>query len=177
MNLVNALHAILGATEIASLFLGTHTKSASVELPSQMLEEWLIDKKDVEKKVSGHYVTGQPLPDDVIDTIIELKNLTSGYFVTRQTYLASMALAYFGQGEQKDPYTIMQKNHNKIMYHSAFAQANHFYALFWPLDWYGAKYYGYLWSKVFALIFLQKLKYLAQFKNCVKLAKNTSRKF
>jgi thimet oligopeptidase len=152
----HALHAILGATEIASLS-GTHTKTDFVELPSQMLEEWLVDKEML-KKVSGHYITGQPLPDDIIDTIIELKNLTSGYFVTRQTYLASMALSYFGQGEQKDPHTIMSSLHNKIMHHSEFSEDNHFYASFGHLTGYGAKYYGYLWSKVFALDIFAEIK-------------------
>lgn len=152
----HALHAILGATEIASLS-GTHTKTDFVELPSQMLEEWLVDKEML-KKVSGHYLTGQPLPDDIIDTIIELKNLTSGYFVTRQTYLASMALSYFGQGEKKDPHTIMQGLHSKIMRHSAFSPDNHFYASFGHLTGYGAKYYGYLWSKVFALDIFATIK-------------------
>ena len=152
----HALHAILGATEIASLS-GTHTKTDFVELPSQMLEEWLIDKEML-KKVSGHYITGQPLPDDIIDTIIELKNLTSGYFVTRQTYLASIALSYFGQGENKNPQSIMQKLHSQIMKHSAFSPENHFYASFGHLTGYGAKYYGYLWSKVFALDIFAEIK-------------------
>lgn len=152
----HALHAILGATEIASL-AGTHTKRDFVELPSQMLEEWLHDK-DILKKVSGHYVTGQPLPDDIIDTIIQLKNLTSGYFVTRQAYLSLIALSYFGQGEDKDPYTIMKQLYTTMLSHMAFNEENHFYASFGHLTGYGAKYYGYLWSKVFALDLFATIK-------------------
>jgi len=152
----HALHAILGATEIASLS-GTHTKTDFVELPSQMLEEWLIDK-DILKKVSGHYITGQPLPDDIIDTIIELKNLTSGYFLTRQVYLASLALSYFGSGENKDPHTIMQQLYTRILPHMSFSEDNHFYTSFGHLTGYGAKYYGYLWSKVFALDIFATIK-------------------
>jgi thimet oligopeptidase len=152
----HALHAVLGATEIASLS-GTHTKTDFVELPSQMLEEWLADK-DMLKKVSGHYLTGQPLPDDVIDTIIQLKNLTSGYFVTRQTYLASISLSYFGEGTNKDPHTIMKQLHSTIMKNSAFCEDNHFYTSFGHLTGYGAKYYGYLWSLVFALDIFSEIK-------------------
>ncbi len=152
----HALHAILGATEIASLS-GTHTKTDFVELPSQMLEEWLIDK-DILKKVSGHYITGQPLPDDIIDTIIELKNLSSGYFVTRQAYLSTIALSYFGPGEHKDPYTIMKQLYARFLPHMALSPENHFYASFGHLTGYGAKYYGYLWSKVFALDIFTEIK-------------------
>jgi len=152
----HALHAVLGATEIASLS-GTHTKTDFVELPSQMLEEWLTDK-DILKKVSGHYVTGQPLPDDLIDTIIKLKNLSSGYFVTRQAYLTSIALSYFGSGDNKDPHTIMKQLYTKLLPHMAFVEENHFYTSFGHLTGYGAKYYGYLWSKVFALDIFATIK-------------------
>ena len=152
----HALHAILGATYVSSLS-GTHTKTDFVELPSQMLEEWLMDK-DILKKVSGHYQTGEPLSDETIDTIISLKNLSTGYFVTRQAYLSSIALSYFGAGENKDPYAIMQHLYTTILPHMAFSPDNHFYASFGHLTGYGAKYYGYLWSKVFALDLFAEIK-------------------
>lgn len=152
----HALHAVLGATSIASLS-GTHTKTDFVELPSQMLEEWLHDK-DILKKVSKHYITGQPLPDDIIDTIIQLKNLTTGYFVTRQVYLSSIALSYFGAGEQKDPHAIMQTLYTTMLPHMAYCEDNHFYTSFGHLTGYSAKYYGYLWSKVFALDLFATIK-------------------
>jgi thimet oligopeptidase len=152
----HALHAILGATEIASLS-GTHTKTDFVELPSQMLEEWLIDKEML-KKVSGHYVTGEPLSDDVIDTIIKLKNLTSGFFVTRQAYLSSMALSYFGSQNNQDPHETMVRLCAEIMPNIALPENDHFYASFGHLTGYGAKYYGYLWSKVFALDIFASIK-------------------
>jgi thimet oligopeptidase len=161
----HALHAVLGATTIASLS-GTHTKTDFVELPSQMLEEWLTDK-DILKKISGHYIAGQPLPDDIIDTIISLKNLTTGYFVTRQVYLSSIALSYFGLGNgssfakasaDKDPHAIMKHLYTRILPHMAFSEDNHFYTSFGHLTGYGAKYYGYLWSKVFALDIFAEIK-------------------
>jgi len=160
----HALHAILGATEVASLS-GTHTKRDFVELPSQMLEEWLHDK-DILKKVSGHYLTGEPLPDEIIDTIINLKNLTTGYFVTRQAYLSSMALSCFGlssakasgEKENKDPYVIMKELYTTMLPYIEFNNNNHFYASFGHLTGYGAKYYGYLWSKVFALDMFATIK-------------------
>lgn len=152
----HALHAVLGATTIASLS-GTDTKTDFVELPSQMLEEWLHDK-DILKKVSGHYITGQPLPDDIIDTIISLRHLTSGYFVARQAYLASLALSYFDNKSDLDPYSIMQQLFITILPYIAFNKDGHFYASFGHLTGYGAKYYGYLWSKVFALDIFAEIK-------------------
>jgi thimet oligopeptidase len=152
----HALHAILGAAEIASLS-GTNTKRDFVELPSQMLEEWLHDK-DILKKVSKHYITGQPLPDEIIDTIIQLKNLTTGYFVVRQAYLSSIALSYFKKGENKNPHAIMKNLYTTMLPYIAFSEDNHFYASFGHLTGYSAKYYGYLWSKVFALDLFATIK-------------------
>ena len=144
----HAIHAILGATPIASMS-GTNTKTDFVELPSQMLEEWLWDK-NILKKVSKHYKTGDPLPDELIDKIIALKKLTTGIFIKRQLYLSMTALAYYQKGVQKDPYNIMKQLHEQIQKQIAFDPQNHFYASWGHLTWYAAKYYGYLWSNVFA---------------------------
>lgn len=153
----HALHAVLGASSMASL-AGTATKTDFVELPSQMLEEWLWNK-DILKKVSGHYQTGQPLPDAMIDAIVAVKDLTSGYFVMRQSYLSMMSLMYFGVQTDKNPKQIMKELHERMMSDVvAYSEENNFYASFGHLTGYGAKYYGYLWSKVFALDLFAEIK-------------------
>lgn len=153
----HALHHVLGATPIASQ-AGTNVKRDFVELPSQMLEEWL-DNKEMLKMVSKHYKTGEPLPDAMIDTIIELRNFGSGSFVTRQVCLSLLALDCFGPNEEKDPYqlwcTISEKYNSGYV---VFEPDAHFYASFGHLTGYGSKYYGYLWSKVFALDLFSEIK-------------------
>ncbi|RTL07427.1 hypothetical protein EKK58_01600 [Candidatus Dependentiae bacterium] len=144
----HALHALLGATSVVSLS-GTNTKTDFVELPSQLLEEWLWDK-DMLKRVSCHYQTAQPLPDDVIERIIGLKHFSTGYFVQRQAYLAKLALHYYNAAEPVDLQQSMQQLYNSIITHVAYPEGTHFYASFGHLYGYGAKYYGYLWSNVFA---------------------------
>jgi thimet oligopeptidase len=152
----HALHDVLGVTSIASLS-GTQTKRDFVELPSQMLEEWLMDK-DILKKISGHYQTGEPLPDDIIDVITSMKNFSSGNNVRSEGFFAMISLSYFGSGESKDPYTIMKQLYDRIMTPMAFCPENHIYTSFGHLTGYGAKYYGYLWSKVFALDLFAEIK-------------------
>lgn len=145
----HAMHAILGQTKIAS-FSGTSTKTDFVELPSQMLEEWLFDR-EILKKVSSHYQTGQPLSDELIDRILESKNAFSGLFISRQAFLSRLALEYYAPGKEKDVYGIMKNLHQELRPHIHFDAQDHFYASFGHLPSYAAKYYGYMWSKVFAL--------------------------
>ncbi len=152
----HALHALLGRTTIASLS-GTNVKADFIELPSQILEEWLWDK-DILKKVSSHYQTGESLPDKLIDTIIMLKNFASGSFVQQQSFYSMLSLTYFADGADKDIYQIMKYLYQRILTNSAFDSHYHIYASFSHLMNYGSRYYGYLWSKVFALDIFNEIK-------------------
>jgi thimet oligopeptidase len=152
----HAMHAMLGRTNIAS-FSGTNTKLDFVELPSQILEEWLYNKEILEK-VSGHYQTGESLPDTIIDTLIKLKTFSSGAMIQGQIYYARIALAYYAQGADKDVYKIAQNLANTMTKNTIVDSENHFYASFSHLTGYGARYYGYLWSKVFALDIFEQIE-------------------
>lgn len=152
----HALHAILGRTYIAS-FAGTHVKRDFVEMPSQMLEEWLTDK-DILKKVSGHYQTGEPLPDELIDRIIAMKNFSAGDFLQRQLALSQFSLDLFKEGQEKVPQVYLREVYEQFKPHILFDPDNHMYASFGHLTGYGAKYYGYMWSKVFALDLFEAIK-------------------
>ncbi len=152
----HALHGLLGRTKTAS-FAGTSVKSDFVEMPSQMLEEWLWDK-DILRNLSSHYVSGAQLSDELLDKILALKHLDSGYFVNRQIWLASISLNYYKPGEDKDVYLIMKDLYKNLIHDVTFDTENHFYASFGHLTDYGAKYYGYLWSKVFALDLFEQIK-------------------
>lgn len=152
----HALHALLGRTKMASM-AGTHVKTDFVEMPSQMLEEWLEDK-EILKMVSSHYKTGEPLPDEMIDKIITLKKFDAGLFVQTQAYYARISLDLFGPGAHKNPKEITQKLYETICKHMQYDKRNNMYASFGHLSGYGAKYYGYLWSKVFALDLFDQIK-------------------
>lgn len=144
----HAIHALMGSTAITS-FAGTSVKTDFVEMPSQMLEYWLFDR-DILKMIGRHYITGEPLPDAMIDTIIQLKNFGEGAAVTRQLALAQLSLHIFGSGADKDLDALMRKIWGKTVLYSVYDDQGHFYSSFGHLTDYGARYYGYMWSKVFA---------------------------
>ncbi len=144
----HALHAILGSTELSS-FSGTTVKRDFVEMPSQMLENWLKDK-EILQKVSKHYLTGQPLPENIIDTIIKTEQFDSGDSVLRQIFFSRLSLAFFANGAYKDTQRIAKDLHKEIIDHVSWSDNNHMQASFGHLTDYGPSYYGYLWSNVFA---------------------------
>ncbi len=152
----HALHALLGRTQLSTQS-GTSVKTDFVELPSQMLEEWL-EEKEILAMVSSHYKTGEPLPDELIKKIIALKQFDAGSFVQTQAYYALISLNIHAPGADKDVYEIMKKLYTTLRPHMIFDPENHFYASFGHLTGYGAKYYGYLWSKVFALDLFAQIK-------------------
>ena len=152
----HALHAILGATRLASQS-GTHTKHDFVEMPSQMLEEWLFDE-NILYNLSNHYITGEKLPKTTIATLLKLKNINSGSWITRQIFLSLLSLHCFKEGAHKNTQDIMKTLHEKIRTHDYYDPKNHMQASFGHLTSYGARYYGYLWSKVFALDLFATIK-------------------
>lgn len=54
-------------------FAGASVEQDFVEMPSQMLENWMW-KKDILKKVSKHYQTGKALPDKMVEQKIASQN-------------------------------------------------------------------------------------------------------
>jgi thimet oligopeptidase len=152
----HALHTLFGRTQIASLS-GTSVKRDFVEMPSQMLEEWLTDA-DMLKLVSSHYQTNEPLSDDLIKRILDLKNFSSGAFVSGQLMYALLSLELFGDGQSKDVHALYKKLYEACKKYVAYTPDDHMYVAFGHLTGYGAKYYGYMWSKVFALDLFYEIK-------------------
>jgi len=59
-----------------------------------MLENWIWDK-DILKKVSKHYQTGEPLSDDVIDKKIALKRAHQALDTLEQIFRGTLDLLIY----------------------------------------------------------------------------------
>lgn len=55
----------------------------AVELPSQLMENWCWDPESI-ALISGHYKTGEPLPNALLDKMLAAKNFQSGMRSVRQ---------------------------------------------------------------------------------------------
>lgn len=145
----HAMHTVLGCTEM-SAFSGTEVKRDFVEMPSQIFEEWMFDKSLL-KNLSAHYKTNEPLSDELVDKLIALKKFDSGMFLERQCLLSLISLECFKEGAQKNTGSLIEKLTKSLIPDVRFEPNTHMQASFGHLTNYGAKYYGYMWSKVFAL--------------------------
>ena len=143
----HAVHALLGRTELYT-FSGINVKIDFLELPSQILENWLHDK-DILKMVSKNYKTSKPLSDNQIDQVMQFVKFDSGERVTSYISNCLLSLDLHKSGHDKDLDGILKQD-QETSNHIAFDPETHFWALFGHLPDYKASYYSYLWSEIFA---------------------------
>lgn len=78
----HAMHSLLSKAKYSTHF-GANVSWDFVELPSQIMELWLSDKKYL-KSVTKHYITGKKIDDVFIDNLLSAKNLFKSLFYMRQ---------------------------------------------------------------------------------------------
>jgi thimet oligopeptidase len=146
------MHQTLTKVAYSSLS-GTNIKIRFVEAPSQMLEKFLYEKETL-KLISKHYLTKQPLPDNIIENIILFENFSNGYYYMRQIVYSLFDLQLH---DIEDLEILNQLNINK--FYSDLCkkyigitplEGSKFAASFCHLMEYDASYYVYLYSEVYA---------------------------
>lgn len=91
----HALHGMLADGQYESLS-GTSVYWDFVELPSQVLENWCYEKECLDL-FAKHYKTGEKIPQDYIDKIIDSANFLEGYQTMRQLSFGMLDMAWHGQ--------------------------------------------------------------------------------
>ena len=84
----HALHGLLADGKYESL-TGTSVFWDFVELPSQILENWCYEKECLDL-FAKHYVTGETIPQDLIDKIKKSSNFNAGMQTVRQVSLGML---------------------------------------------------------------------------------------
>lgn len=88
----HALHGILADGKYESLS-GTHVYWDFVELPSQVLENWVYEKESLDL-FAHHYETGEAIPLEIVKKIKESANFMEGYQTVRQIGLAKLDMGW-----------------------------------------------------------------------------------
>ena len=89
----HSLHGMFANTRYRSL-RGTNVYWDFVELPSQFMENYSIEKEFL-LTFARHYQTGEPLPDELIQRIVASRNFNVAYACMRQVSFGLLDMAYY----------------------------------------------------------------------------------
>lgn len=90
----HGIHDLAGRVKF-SRFHGTSTVRDFVEAPSQMLENWCWTPGQI-KSLSGHFETGEKIPDDLVQKLVATKNVNGALFNLRQLHFGIFDMAVHG---------------------------------------------------------------------------------
>ena len=96
----HSLHGLFANTRFESMS-GTNVYWDFVELPSQIMENFAVEKEFL-NTFAKHYQTGEPLPQRLIDRIIESRNFNVAYACIRQLSFGLLDMAWYTRTEDFD---------------------------------------------------------------------------
>lgn len=143
----HGLHHMLTEIDVSSVAGINGVPWDAVELPSQFLENWCWEPEAL-AFISGHYETGEPLPTEMLEKMLDAKNYQAALFILRQL---EFGLFDFKLHSQKDPDIL-----------ETLKQVRELVAVVPTVEWgrfphafshifaggYAAGYYSYLWAEV-----------------------------
>jgi peptidyl-dipeptidase Dcp len=96
----HALHGMLSQVSFSSLS-GTNVLWDFVELPSQIMENWVLEKECLDL-FAHHYETGETIPPEWIKAIQDGEKFLAGLYSLRQMQLAQLDMFWHTLLEEKD---------------------------------------------------------------------------
>jgi thimet oligopeptidase len=146
----HALHAIVTRAKYAR-FSGTNVPRDFVEAPSQMLQNWVWDKRVLDTFAADYRDSSKRIPAELVQKMKQAKLATAGISYRRQCAFAQADLALHGAHARNQAYdcvaisnAIIERTFLPIDRETALI------ASFRGMNGYDAAYYGYLWSDAIA---------------------------
>ena len=146
----HALHSIVTRAKYGR-FAGTHVPGDFVEAPSQMLQNWVWDKKVLDTFATDYRDPSKKIPAEIVKRMNDAKLANAGVLYRRQFAFASLDLAMHNQHPEDATYDCVAIS-NPIL-EKVFLpidSSTTFVSYFGHLNGYDAGYYGYAWADAIA---------------------------
>lgn len=147
----HGLHHMLTQIDVAAVSGINGVAWDAVELPSQFMENWCWEPEAI-PLISGHYQTGESLPQSLLDKMLAAKNFQSGLQMLRQIEFALFDFRLHAEYDPKNPRSAQEvlqqvRNEVAVVQPPAFNRfENSFSHIF--AGGYAAGYYSYKWAEV-----------------------------
>ncbi|WMQ74711.1 MAG: Oligopeptidase A [Sodalis sp.] len=125
----------------------------AVELPSQLMENYCWQPEAL-VLISGHYETGEPLPDELLSKLLEAKNYQAALFILRQLEFGLFDFRMHYQYQPEHGARVLEtlaevKKQVAVVPTVAWGRFPHTFSHIFA-GGYAAGYYSYLWADVLA---------------------------
>ncbi len=145
----HALHGMLSQCSYRSLG-GTQVYWDFVELPSQIMENWVGEKESLDL-FARHYETGEPIPAELVEKIKRAQKFQSGWMSLRQLQFGYLDMAWHStdptQIQDVDAFEVRATAETRLIEKipgtNASCSFSHIFA-----GGYSAGYYSYKWAEV-----------------------------
>ena len=145
----HGLHHLLTRVEHAGVSGINGVAWDAVELPSQFMENWCWEPEGL-ALISGHYETGEPLPQDLLQKMLAAKNFQSGLMMVRQLEFSLFDFELHAtHGDGRSVLQVLEgvRDEVSVMRPPAYNRfPNSFAHIF--AGGYAAGYYSYKWAEV-----------------------------
>jgi oligopeptidase A len=146
----HALHSIVTRAK-SGRFAGTHVPGDFVEAPSQMLQNWVWDKKVLDTFAADYRDPSKKIPAEIVKKLNEAKLANAGVLYRRQFAFASLDLALHDPHPEEMPYdSVAISNPILEKVFLPIDPSTTFVSYFGHLNGYDAGYYGYAWADAIA---------------------------
>jgi oligopeptidase A len=144
------LHHLTSRVPIAPM-AGINVAWDFVELPSQIMENWAWEKEAL-SLFSGHYKTGESLPDEIYQRLTRARRFLGGWAMMRQLSFGFIDLKLHLELDAKSDVDVVEHAlevgadyapHARFRRHSNLPSFTHLFT-----GGYASAYYSYLWSEV-----------------------------